>query len=72
MSELSHRCTTASISAEVATTEGFTSGFVLCAIVAGAAAVIALVLVRADKPSGAFVGHGHGHRSWPRTLLTHA
>ncbi|MFI7470366.1 MFS transporter [Nonomuraea sp. NPDC049646] len=40
---------------------GFTSGFVLCAVVAGAAAVISLGLVPPGRPAGAFVGHGHGH-----------
>ncbi|MFI6922920.1 MFS transporter [Nonomuraea spiralis] len=40
---------------------GFTSGLVLCAVVAGAAAVISLGLVPPGRPAGAFVGHGHGH-----------
>ncbi|MFI6179349.1 MFS transporter [Nonomuraea sp. NPDC051191] len=40
---------------------GFTSGLVLCAVVAGVAAVISLGLVPPGKPAGAFVGHGHGH-----------
>ncbi|MEU1724966.1 MFS transporter [Nonomuraea sp. NPDC005692] len=40
---------------------GFTSGLVLCAVVAGVAAVISLGLVPPGRPAGAFVGHGHGH-----------
>ncbi|MER6506356.1 MFS transporter [Nonomuraea sp. NPDC001636] len=40
---------------------GFTSGLVLCAVVAGVAAVISLALVPPGRPAGAFVGHGHGH-----------
>jgi MFS family permease len=43
-----------------ASTDGFISGFVLCAIVAGTASLIALRLVPAGKPAKAFVGHGHG------------
>lgn len=40
---------------------GFTAGLVLCAVVAGIAAVVSLGLVPPGRPSGAFVGHGHGH-----------
>ncbi|MEV3987196.1 MFS transporter [Nonomuraea sp. NPDC049758] len=40
---------------------GFTSGLVLCAVVAGVAAAISLGLVPPGRPAGAFVGHGHGH-----------
>ncbi|GAA3236013.1 MFS transporter [Nonomuraea helvata] len=38
---------------------GFTSGLTLCAVAAGAAAVISLVLVPKGRPAAAFVGHGH-------------
>ncbi|MEV0388895.1 MFS transporter [Nonomuraea sp. NPDC050643] len=40
---------------------GFVDGLVLCAVVAGVAAVVALGLVPPGKPPAAFVGHGHGH-----------
>ncbi|NUP61975.1 MAG: MFS transporter [Nonomuraea sp.] len=40
---------------------GFTSGLVLCAVAAAVAAVVSLGLVPPGRPSGAFVGHGHGH-----------
>ncbi|MER6582649.1 MFS transporter [Nonomuraea sp. NPDC001023] len=40
---------------------GFTSGLVLCAVVAGVAALVSLGLVPPGRPAGAFVGHGHGH-----------
>ncbi|NUR86557.1 MAG: DHA2 family efflux MFS transporter permease subunit [Nonomuraea sp.] len=40
---------------------GFTSGLVVCAVVAGVAAVVSLGLVPPGRPATAFVGHGHGH-----------
>ncbi|WP_344205898.1 MFS transporter [Nonomuraea bangladeshensis] len=40
---------------------GFVSGLTVCAMTAGAAALVSLRLVPPGRPSGAFVGHGHGH-----------
>lgn len=40
---------------------GFTDGYLLCAIVAGVAAVLAPLLVPAGTRAPAGVGHGHGH-----------
>jgi EmrB/QacA subfamily drug resistance transporter len=41
-------------------TDGFSNGYLACAIAAGAAALIALALVPGGKPQ-AVAGHGHGH-----------
>ncbi|MED7924933.1 MFS transporter [Nonomuraea sp. LP-02] len=40
---------------------GFVSGLAVCAVTAGVAALVSLRLVPPGRPSGAFVGHGHGH-----------
>ncbi|MER6946130.1 MFS transporter [Nonomuraea sp. NPDC000554] len=40
---------------------GFTTALTLCAVAAVAAALASLGLVPSGRPSGAFVGHGHGH-----------
>ncbi|MGW5158499.1 MFS transporter [Nonomuraea wenchangensis] len=40
---------------------GFVSGLTVCAVTAGVAALVSLRLVPPGRPSGAFVGHGHGH-----------
>lgn len=40
---------------------GFVAGLMLCAVVAGVAAIVALVLVPPGRPTTSFVGHGHGH-----------
>jgi hypothetical protein len=42
-----------------ATTSGFTNGYLACAVIAGAAALIALALLPGGKPQAA-AGHGHG------------
>ncbi|WP_040453891.1 MULTISPECIES: MFS transporter [Kribbella] len=43
-----------------ASVDGFTDAYLACAVAAGAAALVALVLVPGGKPA-AVVGHGHGH-----------
>jgi EmrB/QacA subfamily drug resistance transporter len=40
---------------------GFTAALTLCAVAAGAAALVCLGLVPGGKPAGVAVGHGHGH-----------
>ncbi|MEU4512939.1 MFS transporter [Nonomuraea wenchangensis] len=40
---------------------GFVSGLTVCAVTAGVSALVSLRLVPPGRPSGAFVGHGHGH-----------
>lgn len=50
----------ASISSAATTdTDGFTNGYLACAVLAGAAALIALAMVPGGKPH-AVAGHGHG------------
>jgi EmrB/QacA subfamily drug resistance transporter len=42
-----------------ATTSGFTNGYLACAVIAGAAAVVAVALVPGGRPQ-VVAGHGHG------------
>ncbi|MFI7058036.1 MFS transporter [Streptosporangium canum] len=51
----------ASLAPGAADVGGFTAALTVCAVTAAAAAAVALGLVPAGKPSGSFVGHGHGH-----------
>ncbi|MEU8244945.1 MFS transporter [Nonomuraea sp. NPDC048916] len=41
--------------------DGFVMALTVCAVAAAGAALISLVLVPSGRPSGALVGHGHGH-----------
>ncbi|MFF5209563.1 MFS transporter [Streptosporangium sp. NPDC000396] len=50
----------ASLAPGTADIGGFTAALTACAVIAAAAAAVALGLVPPGKPSGSFVGHGHG------------
>ncbi|MET7465352.1 MFS transporter [Nonomuraea sp. NPDC005501] len=51
----------ASLAPGAAGAGGFTTALTACAVAAVAAGVVSLGLVPGGRPSGAFVGHGHGH-----------